>query len=49
MLFLQVGQQSLLFGLADHVVGLALADTGIDKLLEKTINRCVDVSGKLFD
>ena len=49
MLFLQVCQQSLLFRLADHVVGLALADTGIDKLLEKTINRCVDVSGKLFD
>lgn len=49
MLFLQVCQQSLFLRLADHVVGLALADTGIDKLLEKTINRCVDVSGKLFD
>jgi hypothetical protein len=44
-----MGQQSLFLRLTDHVVGLALADTGIDKLLEKTINRCVDVSGKLFD
>jgi hypothetical protein len=49
MLFLQMGQQCLFLRLADHVVGLALADTGIDKLLEKTINRRVDVSGKLFD
>ena len=49
MLFFQVSQQSLFLRLADEVVGLALADTGIDKLLEKTINRRVDVSGKLFD
>ena len=33
----------------DHVVDLLSSRAGIDKLLEKTINRRVDVSGKLLN